>query len=161
MAIFQERLEDQSLYYWLKEKFATTPFVNIVDGFPEDTNLTLPTVSVEWEDIEGVNFELGNRKTLKERVWYIDVFAVNKSQRDDFVYKIYNDLDDGVPVYNFNLGFPTENQAPYTYPTHIGTLVPRTRRIRNLHYQDDPNSDTNEILYFRAVVIATLVYDQF
>lgn len=150
--MYQERLEDLSFIYWLKDKFSSTGFVTIVDAFPEE-NLVLPTISVEWDTIEGYQGELGNRKTVKERVWYIDIFAVNKSQRDEFAYKIYNDLDDGVPVYNYNEGFPEQGGTP----SRLGLLIPLNRKIKNVQVI----ADDDEELYYRAVVIVTTVYDQF
>lgn len=139
------------MYYWLVDKFSAVPFVTIRDGFPED-ELVIPTISSQWDDLEGSQYELGNRKTLKQRVYYLDVFAANKSQRDEFAYKIYNDLDDGIPVYNYNEGFP-----PGVTPTVLGTLIPLNRKIKQIGpYSEDPDE-----LYYRAVVIVTAIYDQF
>ncbi len=148
--ILQERNEDLSLHYWLKNKFPS--FVTIVDGFPV-ASLVLPTIAVEWNQINGEELELGNRKTLKIRDWYIDIFAVNKSQRDEFAYQIYNDLDDGVDVYDYNEGFPEQGGTP----SRLGSLVPVRRVIKNIRV--DP--DLVDELYYRAVVIFTAKYDQF
>jgi hypothetical protein len=145
--ISQERNEDLSIYYWLKDTFPA--FVTIQDGFP-DAKLVIPTVSVEWDEITGYDFELGNRTPLKERLWYLDIFAKNKSQRDDFAYLLFNELDDGIPVYDYNDGFPST--------TRLGTLIPVQRRIKNLHsFQEDEENPTE--LYYRAVVIFTATYD--
>ena len=145
--ISQERNEDLSLYYWLKDNFPT--FVTIVDGYP-DSELVIPTISIEWDEVTAYALELGNRTPVKERLWYLDVFAKNKSQRDDFVFKIFNDLDNGVPVYNYNDGYPST--------TKIGTLIPVQRRIKNLRTQlDDSETETVE-LYYRAVVMFTAAY---
>lgn len=147
--MLQERLEDLSIYYWVKSNFPD--FVNVVDGFPL-SDLVLPTISVEWEDLVGENFELGNRVDLKTRTWYIDVFAKNKSQRDEFVYQLYNDLNNGISVYNYNEGFPEQGITP----SKIGQLLPKTRQLRNIHVDDS----SVEELYYRAVCIFTAVYEQ-
>lgn len=76
-----------------------------MDAFPED-NLVIPTVSVETLSIDPVNYELGNKVRNKIRSWYIDVFAQTKAQRDDITYRILNALEDCIPVYDYDLGFP-------------------------------------------------------
>ena len=103
-----ERLQDLSVYYWLKGQLPD--FVQIVDAFPAqinqaDTPLTLPVVSVDHINIRAVAFELGGLET-NEQMWAIDVFAKQKSQRDDFTYKLVNELKHGIPVYDYNQGFP-------------------------------------------------------
>lgn len=149
--MYQERLEDLSVHYWLKDKFSPYPFVSIEDGFPEKL-LTLPTVSSEWDDIDSYQLELGNRQVVKERVWYIDIFAKNKSQRDEFAYKVFNDLDDGIPVYDYNEGFPEQGIAP----TRLGCLQILDRKVRRVGIVPELTDE----LYFRAVVIFTARYDK-
>jgi hypothetical protein len=155
--MFAERKEDLSIYYWLQEKFSGDyAGVKIVDGFPEEI-LATPSVSIEWDTIKGLDHELGNRKVLKERIWYLDIFANNKSQRDDIAYKIFNDLDNGIPVLDYDQGFP-----PETTPEKLGSLLPVEREIRNLHsYLEQDLSNLSEKLYYRAVVIFTAVFDKF
>jgi len=149
--MWQERLEDLSVYYWLKDKFSAYSFITIVDGYPEN-DLVIPSISVDWDSIEGRYHELGNRKTVKIRDWYIDIFAKNKSQRDEIAYKIYNDLDDGIPVYDYNEGFPEQGATP----TRLHSLIPIEKKIQNIRV--DP--ELVDELYYRAVVIVTTVYDQ-
>lgn len=108
---------------------------------------------MEWDELTGYPGELGNRKLVKERIWAIDIFAVNKSQRDEFAYKIFNELDDGVPVYNYNEGFPEQGITP----SRLGTLIPLIRRIKNIPVDPDLVVE----LYYRAEVILTATYDQF
>jgi hypothetical protein len=146
--MYQETLEDRSIYYWLKEIFSSTPFVNIVDEFPEE-DLVIPTIAVTWDELTGYEFELGNRELMKERTWYLDIFAANKTQKDEFAYKIFNELNNGVPVYDYNQGFP-----PEVTPDRIGTLIPVTRRIRNIKVEVDEPED----LYYRAVLLFESTY---
>ena len=114
------RKQDLSIYYWLKEVLPT--FVTVVDGFPED-DLVLPTASVETLPIEGVPFELGGRdKDI--RFWRIDIFADNKSQRDDMAYVVYKELEDNISVYNYDEGFP-----PDISPSKIGCMKCYDRRV--------------------------------
>lgn len=148
--ISQERNEDLSIQYWLKDKFPAP--VTIVDGFP-DTDLVIPTISVEWDEVTGYDFELGNRTPLKERLWYLDIFAVSKSQRDAFAYKLFDDLDSGVPVFDYNAGFPSS--------TRIGTLIPVQRKIKNLRTYLDESESEPKVLYYRAVVFLTATYDTY
>lgn len=101
----------------------------------------------------GYQGELGNRKLVKTRIWFIDIFAVNKSQRDEFAYKIFNELDDGVPVYNYNEGFPEQGITP----TRLGALLPLSRRIKNIPV----DSSLVDEMYYRAEIVFTAYYDQF
>jgi len=114
--MLRERLEDLSVNYYIKDLFSSTPFVEIVDGFPTK-DLTVPSISVEAGDIDTEPFELGNKDRLSYRIWYIDVFATNKTQRDEFGYQILNALENSIPVYNYNDGFP-----PTVSPTQLGCL---------------------------------------
>lgn len=108
---------------------------------------------MEWDTITGLQGELGNRKTVKERVWYIDVFAKNKAQRDEFAYKIYNDLDDGIVIYNYNEGFPEQGASP----SKLGSLIAIERKIQNVKILPELVDE----LYYRAVIIFTTVTDKF
>jgi len=112
-----ERLQDLSMYYYIRQIMDDigASFVNVVDDYP-DENLTLPTISIVGSDITTRPFELGNRKGHDVRIWFIEIFATNKSQRDDYAYLIKNKLMLGVPVYDYNEGFP-----PPT-PTQLGSM---------------------------------------
>jgi hypothetical protein len=135
-------LEDLSVYYFLKDIFNDAPFVTIVDGFPEG-ELILPTVAVEAGKIDVVEYELGNRDGLRVRRWFIDIYAVNKSQRDEFGYRLLNELKDGIPVYDYNQGFP-----PSVTPTKLGALTVLSK-------SNDPiriSAKVVEKLYYRASI---------
>lgn len=139
--MYMERIEDLSLYYWVKDKFSTSSFITIVDGFPEG-ELTLPTIAIDNGRIDVKQFELGNRDGLRVRRWYIEIFAKNKSQRDEFGYKLLNELKDGVPVYNYNEGFPP------TVSTKVGSLQVLSKTYDPIRI----NADVVEKLYYRAIV---------
>ena len=143
MTIQLDRILDLSLYYYVKGLMPS--FVTIVDGFPgsetsADPNLVLPTVSVDALDLSPVPFELGSLDKTK-RFWAIDVFAKNKSQRDDFAYLIFNQLKDSViPVYNYDVGFP-----PTVVP-QIGYLVSENINAKPIYVFRDLVQD----LYWRS-----------
>lgn len=122
--------------------FSTAPFINIVDGFPEG-DLKLPTVAVEAGRIDVVEYELGNRDGLRVRRWYIDIYANTKAQRDEFGYKLLDVLKDGIPVYNYDQGFP-----PSVTPTRIGTLVVISKSYDPIKV----SADVVEKLYYRATI---------
>lgn len=111
-----ERNQDLSVYYFVKGILADTPFIKVVDGFPVE-NLEIPSVSIEADTIEVRPWELGNRHGILFRTWFIDVFAINKSQRDEIAYKILNALQTTIPVYDYNEGFP-----PEVTPSQIGCM---------------------------------------
>lgn len=105
MTLSLERLEDLSVIYLVNNLFSTVNGINIVDEFPQ-TDLVIPTISITQGKIRLEDFELGNRLGRRYRRWYIDVFALNKAQRDEIGYKILNGFPNGITVYNYNLGFP-------------------------------------------------------
>lgn len=114
--MYLERKQDLSVVYFLKDLF--DGIATVVDAFPTD-NLVVPSISVEGGSIDVFWYQLGDRTGADRRVWVIDVFADNKSRRDDFAYLIKNELKNGVPVYNYDEGFP-----PDVSPTKIGILLP-------------------------------------
>jgi hypothetical protein len=140
--IYLERKEDLSLYYLLKDIFSDTSYINIEDGFPEKV-LTLPTVSVEANTIELIEFELGNREGRRLRRWSIDIFAKNKSQRDEIGYRILNELKNGIKVYNYDEGFP-----PDLYPSKISHLDVLSRKMTIIKILPD----LVEKMYYRATI---------
>jgi len=132
-------MEDLAIYYWLVNSFSTVPGIKIVDGFPEEP-LIPPTISVDWDETEVRNFQLGDRAGSRLRTWYIDVFAKNKSTRDEFAYKIHNELKDGIIVYDIVSGVPTA--------TKIGHLNILQRRIKVVRI--DP--ELVSTMYYRASI---------
>ena len=140
--MWRERKEDLSVYYFLKDVFSDAPFITIVDGFPEG-DLKLPTVAIEAGKIDVVSYELGNRDGMRVRRWYIDIYAVNKSQRDEFGYRLLDVLQNGIPVYNYDEGFP-----PSVSPTREGTLIVDSKSYNPIRI----SADVVDKLYYRATV---------
>lgn len=145
-----ERKELLSADYWLKDLFVSSPFITIVRGFPPKL-LTLPTVSVVWETIDSAPFELGNKTQLKEIRYSFDVFALNEDQRDEIIFEIYNQIDMGIPIYDYDEGFP-----PLVSPTRLGCIYPIRKHASNIPLY--PNLVTQ--LYYRASITAYMVYDK-
>lgn len=137
------RLEDLSVNYWVRGIFQPFGQVNIVDEYPE-TLLTLPTVSVVEGKLMEEEFELGNRDGIRIRRWFIDVFAVTKSQRKDFGYKILAEAKNGINVYDYNEGFP-----PSASPSLINHLTVVSRTFDPIPVV----KSLNETLYYRGQLI--------
>jgi hypothetical protein len=143
MTMLIYRLEDLSMFYFIKNMFSSTPFIEIVDSFPEQI-LTVPTISIDAGKLKEELFELGDRDKVRIRTWYIDIFAKNKSQRDDFGYKILAQTKNGMNIYDYNEGFP-----PDMAPTKIGHMD-----VLSISYEPIPVMlDEVEKLYFRGQVI--------
>ncbi len=147
--IFLERNEDLSVYYLIKNAFSSVPAVPIEDGFPI-TNLAIPSIAIEAGKIRLENFELGNRLGLRYRKWYIDVFAKNKSQRDEFGYLILNSFNNGITVYDYNMGFP-----PTATPPVIEHMDVKSREMDVIRIQPD----LVDKLYYRATITIVAVND--
>ncbi len=144
------RKQDLSVYFFLVDMFSPFDFVTIVDGFP-DEELVLPTIAVEAMDVDSIPHELGNRVGLKNRFWDIEVFALNKAQRDEFSYLILDNIEDGVPVNDYDEGFP-----PDVTPTKIGTLD-----INDLTLSVVTIFPTiQEKLYWRMSITFTSIFNQ-
>lgn len=112
-----ERKEDRSIYYWLVDLFEDSPFIEIVDE-NTDSDLVIPSIALSVGPINARGIQLGDRRQYNMRVWYIDIYAINKDQRSDIAYKIFRALDNGIPVYDYDEGFPPEFD-----PTQIDTIV--------------------------------------
>lgn len=142
--MYLQRKQDLSAYYYLVDLFSdVASFVTIVDGFPT-TDLVVPSISVEAGTLISVPYELGNRKGTKPRSWFFDVFGKNKSQRDEYAYRILNDIEDnGISVYDYDEGFP-----PDVNPTQIGVLIPRNIQLKIVRVI--PEAVTK--LYWRSTV---------
>jgi hypothetical protein len=143
-----ERLQDLSIYYWLKEMFSSTSFIKVVDGFPME-DFVIPCISVEAKSLRKRQLELGTRKTLLPRIWYIDIFGKTKSQRDEIGYKIFNELDYPIPVHNYNLGEP-----PIELPK-LGVLKPDDCNMEIVRI----NPNLVEELYYRATISFVAEYE--
>lgn len=130
--MFLERLQDLSIYYWLKDDILSAyPSVTVNDGFPEE-NLEIPSVSVESHDIRSRQKELGNRKSRRQRMWTIEIIATNKAQRDELTSIVLEDLEYGIPVYDYNEGFPPSNS-----PSELGLLRPIDWEVRTVRIFPD------------------------
>lgn len=137
------RLEDLSMYFFIKDMFLDAPNIEIVDSFPEEI-LTVPTISIDAGKLKEELYELGNRDRLRMRIWYIDIFAKNRAQRDDFGYRILDQSKNGINVYDYNEGFP-----PDVTPSRIEHLD-----VLNVSYEPIPVIlDEVQPKYFRGQVI--------
>ena len=123
MSMSLMRKQDYSIYYWLDDLFSSYSFVNIVDDYP-DEDLELPIIAVVGDELVSIPFELGNRTGNRNRIYFIDVYAENKDQRDEFSYLILDEIENGIPVNDYDEGFP-----PTTAPSQIGSLHPIDLRL--------------------------------
>jgi len=144
-----ERKKDLSIYYWLQDIFSGTP-ITVVDEFPED-KLVVPSVSTEIGEIALVPSELGNRTGTRLRSWFIDIYAKNKAQRNELMYKIMSELEDNIPVKDYDEGFP-----PTVFPTTIGCIDVSNIRGAKI----DVLPELVETLYWRAQVSFEGVYSE-
>jgi len=148
--MYIEKKQDLSVYYFIKTLFADAPFINVTNAF-EPENLTIPTVAVENDEINTYNQELGNRSFGKIRTWYIDVFAANRSQRDEYAYRILHAVEEKIPVYDYDQGFP-----PDVTPTKLGVIDPESVQLTIVKVLPE----LTELMYYRSVVTFTAVYNE-
>jgi hypothetical protein len=145
------RLEDLSMNYFIRGLFSETDFITIVNEFPREI-LSVPTVSVVNGKLVEEHFELGNRSSgLRTRRWFIDIFAKNLSQRDDLGYKILEQTDNGINVYDYNEGFP-----PDASPSRVNHLDVISKTYEPI----DVIPTVNEKLYYRGQVILMTKNDE-
>jgi hypothetical protein len=148
--MYTEDLQDLSVLYFIKSIFSDAPFIKVVDSY-DPSDLTVPTIAVESEIINGKTFELGNRAFGKIRVWLIDIFADTKAQRDQYAYRILHELENKIPVYDYNVGFP-----PDVTPPKVGALDPQEVQLNRIQVLPD----LTELMYYRSVVRFTTVYNE-
>jgi hypothetical protein len=145
-----ERKQDLSVYFWLRNQFSASPFINIVDGFPED-DLVIPTIALD-EDISSSRiFEMGDRNRIKTRYYYFEVFAANKTQRNEMGYTLLNALEEKIPVYDYDEGISFT-----TTPSQIGVLDPEEIVLKPIKVIPE----LTENLYYRATVSFVAEYQQ-
>jgi hypothetical protein len=150
MTFFLERKQDLSVYYLIKDLFETDTFITVVDDFPV-TELDIPTISIENSAYFVEWYELGNRKGVDTRTWFINIFAENKSQRDDYAYLIKNEVQNGIPVYDYEEGFP-----PDVSPTQLGSMGILELRVEPIRV--DPDSVST--LYWRTQITVVARYNK-
>jgi hypothetical protein len=109
-------------------------------------------VSIEAEDIDLEPYEMGNKKLMRFRLWFIDFFATSKAQRDDFAYKLINELENSIPVYDYDVGFP-----PSVAPPQLGCLLPERIRYRKVPIDPELTGKT----YFRGEIYFRALYSIF
>jgi len=135
-------LEDTSVLAFVVELFSDTPFVSVVEEYP-DSDLNIPTISVEQGISDFNQYELGNRGQIRNRQYIINVFASSVAMRNEFAYRIADALKNKIPVYNYNEGFP-----PDVTPSLVERLDVKTQRIQPIPL----DTDLLEKLYYRTMI---------
>lgn len=134
--MYIEEKAHYSLYYKLKNSFSE---LDVKDSFPKDV-LAVPTLSVNLLSVDFTKLELGNYNNIRKLTWIIDVFCRNKAQRDRATFKLFSILENKIPIYNYDLGFP-----PVSVP-EIGALEPEQLKIDFTELE----VENVEELYYRA-----------
>jgi hypothetical protein len=138
-----ERKKDRSIYYWLKDDvFSDASWITIIPDYEED-EATVPSVVVRPDEIDSQLAQMGDRRMYNIRVWYIDIYAVNKDQRSDIAYRIMRELDNGIPILDFDEGFP-----PAVTPSQIGAIIARQKRYTPINV----NPELIEKMYWRGYI---------
>jgi len=143
-----ERKEDLAVTFLVTNLFTDVTGLKIVDGYPVDS-LVVPSIAIEAGKIRLENFEIGNRGSRRYRKWIIEVYAKNKSQRDEYGYRILNGFDNGIAVYNYDLGFPP-------------TVVPQLEHLDVVQKEMDIIRIMPELvdkMYYRATITISAVND--
>ena len=79
------------------------------------------------------------------------MFAKDKAQRDEYIFKIFNELNSGISVYDYDEGFP-----PLVSPTRLGCLIPLRKNAKNIPVLPHLTKE----LYYRASITVIMVYDK-
>lgn len=138
-----ERKKDRSIYYWLKDTvFSDSAFIKIVDAYDTD-EATVPSIAVRPDIIDAEPVQMGDRRQYNIRIWYLDIYAVNKDQRADIAYRILREVDNGIPILDFDEGFP-----PDVTPSTIGAIRVDQKRFTPV----DVNPELVEKMYWRGSI---------
>lgn len=140
--MYLERKQELSVYYWLNDLFEGTD-VDIVDAYYDGT-LEIPRVAIVGGDIGSTLHELGGAERY-DRVWYLEIYANTKQQRDEIGYKIFGQLrtDGSIPVYDYDEGFP-----PDVSPSVLGYMDVLRHQYRPSIF----DSELQNVLDWRATV---------
>ena len=111
-----ERKKDTSIVYWLMDTFSDVSSITILDEY-SNRELEVPSLALQTGLITDEEFQLGDRTQKLIRLWHIDIYAKSTEQRNEIAYRLLRELDDGIPVYDYDEGFP-----PDIDPSRIGTI---------------------------------------
>jgi len=146
--MYAGRKQDLSIIYWLKGLFNSLG-ISIVDGFPQE-EFSIPCIAVEWDNIDSYLLQMGSKHRELVRVWYLDVFASSKTQKDEIVYKLLEEIEkENIIVYDYDQGFP-----PTVVPK-LGKLSIASFNAKNIEIFPEL---TNK-LYHRATVSFVTQYE--
>lgn len=138
-----ERKKDRSIYYWLKDDvFSDATWITIVDAYDTD-EATVPSIAIRPDIIDAEPVQMGDRRQYNIRVWYLDIYAVNKDQRADIAYRLMEEVDNGIPILDFDEGFP-----PDVTPSQIGTIIADQKRYTPV----DVNPELVVKMYWRGSI---------
>lgn len=135
------RKQDLSVIYWLKDMYEDDG-ITIVDGYP-DSGLIVPSISVTWDRIDTYEYEMGNKRRAWDRSFYLDIYAKNKTQKDEIVFRLLDDLVEEIDVNDYDEGFP-----PLVTPTKIGILKVVSLRAKNIQVYPE----ITEKMHYRALI---------
>jgi hypothetical protein len=127
------RLADLSLERHLQHGFdfdSTLSGVDILDAFPDDTTILNNKRTVSLEHVSSITgpLELGTRRNIENRRWFIDVVCDRRGEAQDIVEKMQSLLNGNAEMYDFNLG--------HINPPWLGRMY-----FRNFKVFDIPDSD--------------------
>ena len=142
-----QRNQDTSLVYWMQSLLTDSSFINVVSEYTAE-ELTVPSVVIETGNTTGKSFELGNPVVLLDRAYMITVYANNITQRNDYAYKIFNELTQArIPVYDYSDGVDD--------PERLGTLLFDEGRIKPVVVVPELVTE----MYYRSIIFYTAIYD--
>lgn len=141
------RKQDLSIIYWLKGLYESRG-ITVLDGFPE-SEFVVPSISVEWKDIDTYQLQLGSYDRNLIRSWYIEVFAVSKTQKDEIVFNLLDETETTIDVYDYDQGYP-----PVSVPK-IGVLDIIALKANNIQVFPE----LTEKMYYRATVNFVTQYE--
>jgi len=143
-----QRKQDTSVTTYIENLLSGTPFIKIISEYKDDV-LDVPSIAIKTGNTTGEDFELGNKNVLLVRTYFIDIFALNITQRNDYAYKIFNELTKNpIPVYNYDEGFVD--------PSRLGTLKFLRGRIQPI----DIIQELVDKMHYRSQVTYIAVYDE-
>lgn len=83
-------------------------------GRKNDSNWSLPCITVYFESETSTRFELGSNNTLDLELMIIDIFATNEGERIDLAHWVKETIKDGFTYYSY-----TPNESDPQNPTKV------------------------------------------
>ncbi len=129
-------------------------FINVLNRTESDL-IQPPLIAFENNSDSDYSFELGSTLSNIQALYYIHLYSINESQRDDLCDVLKKSLRKTLPVKDFNKGFPLTSDGILR---NISIPVVNYATFSNVNIKRNPLESTDEIERGRALISVIFEY---